>query len=79
MTIADSTAGTLFGTSGASQAGFGRAQIAPGMTYADIATSGGVEVAVGWRKRRPWLVQQGCLRCPAGDVADWNYLLFHPG
>ena len=32
ITIADSTAGTLFGTSGASQAGFGRVELAPGTT-----------------------------------------------
>ena len=75
MTIADQTAGTLFGTSGTSQAGFGRVQIAPGMTYADIVTPGSVEAAVGWRKRRPRLVQQGCLHRPASDVADWNCLL----
>ena len=47
MTIADQTAGTLFGTNGTSQAGFGRAQIAPGMTYADLATSGSVEDRLG--------------------------------
>jgi hypothetical protein len=47
MTIADQTAGTLFGTNGTSQAGFGRAQIAPGMTYADLATPGSVEERLG--------------------------------
>ena len=47
MTIADQTAGTLFGTSGTSQAGFGRVQMAPGMTYADIVTPGSVEQRLG--------------------------------
>src|SRR6185312_10865410 len=46
-TIADATAGTLFGTQGASQAGFGRVQMAPGVTYADINTPGGVEQRLG--------------------------------
>jgi len=47
MIIADQTAGTLFGTNGTSQAGFGRAQIAPGATYADLASAGGIKERLG--------------------------------
>ena len=41
ITVADSSAGTIFGTAGsANQAGFARAQMCPGMTYGNIATPG---------------------------------------
>jgi hypothetical protein len=47
MTIADQRAGTIYGTNGTSQAGFGRAQMCPGVSYGDIATPGGVEDRLG--------------------------------
>jgi len=66
MTIADQTAGTLFGTSGTSQAGFGRAEIAPGATYADIATSGGVEQRLGGASGGPgWFNKAAFVPPPA--------------
>ena len=66
MTIADQTAGTLFGTSGTSQAGFGRAQIAPGMTYADIATPGSVEQRLGGASGGPgWFNKAAFIAPPA--------------
>jgi hypothetical protein len=66
MTIADQTAGTLFGTSGTSQAGFGRAQIAPGMSYADIATPGSVEQRLGGASGGPgWFNKSAFVAPPA--------------
>jgi hypothetical protein len=66
MTIADQTAGTLFGTSGTSQAGFGRAQLAPGVTYADIATAGGVEDRLGGASGGPgWFNKAAFVAPPA--------------
>jgi hypothetical protein len=66
MTIADQTAGTLFGTNGTSQAGFGRAQLAPGVTYADIATSGGVESRLGGASGGPgWFNKAAFIAPPA--------------
>jgi hypothetical protein len=54
ITIADSSAGTIYGTAGsANQAGFARAQIAPGMTYANIPTPGGVEARLGGNSGGP--------------------------
>src|ERR1700726_569207 len=64
MTIADSTAGTLYGTSGASQAGFGRVQLAPGMTYDNIATSGGVESRLGGASGGPGWFNKGAFVAP---------------
>jgi hypothetical protein len=66
MTIADQTAGTLFGTNGTSQAGFGRAQIAPGMSYADVATAGSVEERLGGASGGPgWFNKSAFVAPPA--------------
>ena len=66
MTIADQTAGTLFGTSGTSQAGFGRVQMAPGMTYADIVTPGSVEQRLGGVSGGPgWFNKAAFIAPPA--------------
>ncbi len=66
MTIADQTAGTLYGTSGTSQAGFGRVQMAPGMSYADIATPGGVEQRLGGASGGPgWFNKAAFVAPPA--------------
>ena len=64
MTIADQTAGTLFGTNGVSGAGFGRAQIAPGMTYGDIATAGDVEQRLGGASGGPGWFNKAALIAP---------------
>lgn len=54
MTIADTSAGTIFGTAGSgNQAGFARAQMCPGMTYANIATPGGIESRLGGNSGGP--------------------------
>jgi len=74
MTIADQTAGTLYGTSGTSQAGFGRAQIAPGMTYADIATAGSVEQRLGGASGGPgWFNKAAFVAPPAMSPAGTVY------
>ena len=64
MTIADATAGTLFGTQGASQAGFGRVQMAPGVSYADINTPGGVEQRLGGASGGPGWFNKGAFVAP---------------
>jgi hypothetical protein len=54
ITIADSSAGTIYGTAGsANQAGFARAQMCPGMTYGNIPTPGGVEARLGGNSGGP--------------------------
>jgi hypothetical protein len=54
ITIADSSAGTIFGTAGsANQAGFARAQMCPGMTYGNIPTPGGIEARLGGNSGGP--------------------------
>ena len=74
MTIADSTAGTLFGTSGASQAGFGRAEIAPGTTYADIVSTGDVEQRLGGASGGPgWFNKAAFVPPPAMSPAGTVY------
>jgi len=74
MTIADSTAGTLYGTSGASQAGFGRAQIAPGMTYAQVVTPGGVESRLGGASGGPgWFNKAAFVAPPAMSPTGTTY------
>jgi hypothetical protein len=48
ITFVDGNAGTAYGTNGTgTTSGFGRAQICPGMTYANIATPGGIESRLG--------------------------------
>jgi len=48
MTFVDGAAGTAYGTDGTgTTSGFGRAQLCPGMTYANIATPGGIESRLG--------------------------------
>ncbi len=64
MTIADATSGTLFGTQGASQAGFGRVQMAPGSSYADINTAGGVEQRLGGASGGPGWFNKGAFVAP---------------
>src|SRR5262249_16058822 len=62
ITIADSGAGTIYGTAGsANQAGFARAQMCPGMTYGDIATPGGVESRLGGNSGGPGYFNRSAL------------------
>jgi hypothetical protein len=69
MTIADSGGGTIFGTAGsANQAGFSRAQICPGSSYGDLATSGGIESRLGGNSGGPGYFNSGAL-CPSPAMA----------
>jgi hypothetical protein len=49
LTITDTSLGTIFGTGAANftDSGISRAQMAPGMTYGDVATPGGIEQRLG--------------------------------
>ena len=70
ITIADSSAGTIYGTAGsANQAGFSRAQMCPGMTYGNIATPGGVEARLGGNSGGPGYFNSGAF-CPAPTIGD---------
>jgi hypothetical protein len=70
MTIADSSAGTIYGTAGsADQAGFARAQMCPGMTYGNIATPGGVEARLGGNSGGPGYFNTSAF-CNAPIIGD---------
>lgn len=70
MTIADSSAGTIYGTAGsANQAGFARAQMCPGMTYANIATAGGIEARLGGNSGGPGYFNTSAF-CNAPTIGD---------
>jgi hypothetical protein len=47
ITFLDGNAGSAYGTQGTGTGNNGRAQMCPGMTYADIATPGGIESRLG--------------------------------
>src|SRR5262249_27687758 len=54
LTIADTSAGTIYGTAGSgNQAGFARAQMCPGIAYGGIPTSGGIEQRLGGNSGGP--------------------------
>ena len=75
MTIADSGAGTIYGTAGsANQAGFARAQMCPGMTYGNIPTPGGVEQRLGGNSGGPGYFNKSAFcNAPAiGDGTDYG-------
>ncbi len=70
MTIADSSAGTIYGTAGsADQAGFARAQMCPGMTYGNIATPGGVQARLGGNSGGPGYFNTSAF-CSAPIIGD---------
>jgi hypothetical protein len=70
MTIADSSAGTIYGTAGsANQAGFARAQMCPGMTYGSIATPGGIEQRLGGNSGGPGYFNSNAF-CSAPMIGD---------
>ncbi len=70
MTIADSSAGTIYGTAGsANQAGFARAQMCPGMTYGNIPTPGGVEARLGGNSGGPGYFNASAF-CAAPAIGD---------
>lgn len=70
ITVADSSAGTIYGTAGsANQAGFARAQMCPGMTYSNIATPGGIEARMGGNSGGPGYFNTGAF-CAAPTIGD---------
>ena len=70
ITVADSSAGTIYGTAGsANQAGFARAQMCPGMTYGNIATPGGVQSRLGGNSGGPGYFNTSAF-CPAPIIGD---------
>ena len=74
MTIADPSAGTIYGTAGSGFAGFGRAQMCPGMTYADIATPGGIEQRLGGASGGPGYFNKSAFCAPPaiGNGTDYG-------
>jgi hypothetical protein len=74
MTIADPTAGTIYGTAGSAATGYGRAQMCPGMTYKDIATSGGIEQRLGGASGGPGYFNKSAFCAPLaiGNGTDYG-------
>jgi hypothetical protein len=80
MTIGDSALGTIYGTAGGgNQSGYSRAQMAPGMTYASIATPGGIEQRLGGNSGGPGYLNKGafciapaCALPVIGDGTDYG-------
>ena len=74
MTIADPTAGTIYGTAGSAFTGFGRAQLCPGMTYANIATSGSIEQRLGGASGGPGYFNKSAFCAPPaiGNGTDYG-------
>lgn len=74
MTIADPSAGTIYGTAGSGFAGFGRAQMCPGMTYQDIATPGGIEQRLGGASGGPGYFNRSAFCAPPaiGNGTDYG-------
>ena len=70
LTIEDSNAGTIFGTStGYTDQGIARAQMCPGMTYGNIATPGGIEQRLGGGSGGPGYLNAAAF-CPAPKIGD---------
>jgi hypothetical protein len=74
MTFADNTAGTIYGTAGSAFSGFGRAQLCPGMTYADIATPGGIKQRLGGASGGPGYFNKSAFCAPPviGNGTDYG-------
>jgi len=74
MTIADPSAGTIYGTAGSAFSGFGRAQMCPGMTYANIATPGGIEQRLGGASGGPGYFNKSAFCAPPviGNGTDYG-------
>ena len=68
FTFVDGGSGTAYGTNGTgTTSGFGRAQMCPGMTYADIATPGGIESRLGGYSGGPGYFNRSAF-CPAPAI-----------
>jgi hypothetical protein len=74
MTIADPQAGTIYGTAGSAFTGFSRAQMCPGMTYANIATSGSIEQRLGGASGGPGYFNKAafCSAPAIGNGTDYG-------
>lgn len=74
MTIADPQAGTIYGTAGSAFSGFSRAQMCPGMTYADIATSGSIDQRLGGASGGPGYFNKAafCSAPAIGNGTDYG-------
>ena len=70
LTIIDSNAGTIYGTStGYTDSGIARAQMCPGKTYADIATPGDIKQRLGGSSGGPGYLNPAAF-CPAPVIGD---------
>jgi hypothetical protein len=68
FTFVDGGAGTAYGTNGqGTTSGFGRAQLCPGMTYANIPTPGGIEARLGGYSGGPGYFNSSAF-CPAPAI-----------
>jgi hypothetical protein len=74
MTIADPQAGTIYGTAGSAFSGFGRAQLCPGMTYANIATPGDIKQRLGGASGGPGYFNKAAFCAPPaiGNGTDYG-------
>ena len=70
LTIEDSNAGTIYGTStGYTDSGIARAQMCPGMTYSDIATHGSIDQRLGGASGGPSYLNAAAF-CPPPVIGD---------
>jgi hypothetical protein len=70
LTIIDSNAGTIYGTSaGYTDSGIARAQMCPGMTYANIASPGGIKQRLGGSSGGQGYFNPAAF-CPAPTIGD---------
>jgi hypothetical protein len=70
LTIEDSNAGTIYGTStGYTDSGIARAQMCPGRTYANIATPGDIKQRLGGSSGGPGYLNAAAF-CPAPAIGD---------
>jgi len=71
MTFVDGTAGTAYGTQGTgTTSGFGRSQMCPGKTYADIPTPGGIESRLGGYSGGPGYFNTSAFCAPPAIMPD---------
>jgi hypothetical protein len=61
LSIFDSRGGAIYGMAGATAVGTSRAQIAPGSSYADLVTPGGVESRLGGLSGGPGYINTNAL------------------
>jgi len=64
LSIFDSTSGQIYGQPASGNSSYGTATIAPGMTYASLPTSGGIESRLGGASGGPGWVNASALTSP---------------